>query len=298
MRCKLKSILVFDIGGTKISSGIVEVEKNSYRIHSYQKTKTPKNKDEVIQEIIEQAVYYREGSEFDTIGISVTGQVDCNKGVVYNAPNIKDFDNVNLEKIIFEATGLKTRIENDAKCFALAENKFGRSRERSNVVYLVIGTGIGGAIEIDNKLYRGVSNTAGEFGHMVIVAQGRKCKCGNSGCFEQYVSGKAIERLYYESYGKKKKAKYIALDSVNGVEVDKNIIKQASFYLSIGLSNIINTINPEIVVVGGSVVKQKEIIELAVETVKKKIIVPKGETKIVRSDLEDEAFLVGAALLE
>ena len=297
MKSNKKRVLAFDIGGTKIASGIVEFEKNGYKIFDYQKNATPKNKDGVIQKIIELVVYYQKDNGFDKTGISFAGQVDNEKDVVIFAPSIKGWDNDNLKKIIKEKIGINVEVDNDVKCFALGENKFGQAKKYKNAVYLTIGTSIGGAIEFDNKLYRGENNIAGEFGHMTIIGNGKKCVCGNMGCWKQYVSGKAMEKLYYNLYNKKKKAKDIALDSVKGIKRDQKIIKKAASYLAMGLVNIINTINPEIIVIGGSVVKQKEILDLAKKDALKKVLIPGRKTKIVRSGLGDEAMLVGAALL-
>ena len=297
MKSKTKNILAFDIGGTKIASGIIEIKKDSYKIYDYQKIETPKNKDGVIQKLIELTVYYQKDNGFHKIGIGTAGQVDHKNGIIKHTPNINFSDNTNLKKIIKETIGKSVEIENDVKCFALAENVFGRVKKYHNIVYLAIGTGIGGAIEIDDKLYRGENNIAGEFGHMVIVSGGKKCECGNKGCWEQYVSGKAIEGLYFDLYKQKKKSRDIAIDSVKGVKKDKKIIERASFYFAIGLANIINTINPEVIVIGGSVVKQDEILKLAKKEALKKVLMPGRKTIILKSRLGNEATLVGAALL-
>jgi glucokinase len=297
MRYNKKRVLAFDIGGTKIATGIIEFEKNSYKIFDYQKNATPKDKKDVIQKLIELIVYYKKNNSFKRIGIGIAGQIDYKKDIINYIPNIKGFKNVNLKKIIKETIGEKVEIDNDVKCFALAENVFGKVKKYHNIVYLAIGTGIGGAIEFDNKLYRGENNIAGEFGHMVIVCGGRKCACGNKGCWEQYMSGRAIEKLYFDFYGQKKKSKDIAIDSVKGIKKDKKVIKQASFYLATGLVNIINTINPETIVIGGSVVKQDEILKLAKKEALKKVLIPGRKTKILKSRLGNEATLVGAGLL-
>lgn len=293
-----KNILAIDIGGTKIASGIVEFNKNNYKIFDYQKIKTPKDKKMVVQKLMEMINSYKEENKFKKIGISFAGQVDNQNGVVVFAPNIKGWNNDNLKKIIEEKIGIKTEIDNDVKCFALAENEFGKSKEYKDVVYLTVGTGIGGAIKADGKLYSGKNNTAGEFGHLVVAYNGKKCGCGNRGCWGQYASGNAIEKLYFKLYGKKKKAKEIALDSMKKVKQDQEVIKEVSLYLSAGLVSIVNTINPEIIVIGGSVVKQKEILDLAIKEVRKKVLIPARKTKIVRSDLGNKAMLIGAALLE
>ncbi|MDF1498436.1 MAG: ROK family protein [Patescibacteria group bacterium] len=292
-----KRVLAFDIGGTKIASGIIEFKEDSYQIFDYQKNKTPRNGKEVIQKLMELIVYYKKDNSFEKIGIGIAGQVDYKNGIVRHTPNIDFSDNTNLKKIIKETIGESVKIQNDVKCFALAENVFGRVKKYHNIVYLAIGTGIGGAIEIDDKLYRGENNIAGEFGHMVIESNGKKCPCGNRGCWEQYVSGQAIEKLYYDLYKQKKKAKEIAIDSASGIKKDKKVIKQASLYLATGLMNIINTINPVVIVVGGSVVRQDEILKLAKKEALKKVLISGRKTKILKSRLGNEATLVGAGLL-
>jgi glucokinase len=297
MKSKSNKILAFDIGGTKIASGIVELGDNNYKIYDYQKNATPKDKKDVIQKLIELIVYYKKDNNFKKIGIGIAGQIDHKNDVIKHTPNINGFDNTNLKKIIKETIGESVEIENDVKCFALAENVFGRVKKYHNIVYLAIGTGIGGAIEFDNKLYRGENNIAGEFGHMVIDVNGKKCACGNKGCWEQYVSGKAIEKLYYDLYKQKKKSKEIAIDSAKGVKKDMKVIQEASSYLAIGLVNIINTINPETIVIGGSVVKQDEILKLAKKEALKKALMPGKKTIILKSRLGNEATLVGAGLL-
>ncbi|NOQ67850.1 ROK family protein [Patescibacteria group bacterium] len=297
MKSKSNRVLAFDIGGTKIASGIIEFNKNSYKIFDYQKNITPKDKDGVIQKLIELIVYYQKDNGFDKVGISFAGQVDSQNGIVVFAPSIKGWNNNNLKKIIKEKTGISVEIDNDVKCFALGENKFRQAKKYKNAVYLTIGTSIGGAIEIDGKLYRGANNIAGEFGHLVLVYGGKKGNCGSRGCWGSYVSGGAIEKLYYKLYGKRKKAKEMAFDSMKRIKRDQKVIKEISSYLSAGLVSIINTINPEIIVIGGSVVKQKEILDLAKKDALKKVLIPARKTKIVRSDLGDEAMLVGAALL-
>lgn len=297
MSFKTKKYLSFDIGGTKISSALVEIKKRDYKVYDYQKVETPDGKDSVINKIIETAVNYSKNGGFDEVRIAIAGQVDCEKDIVRYAPNIPGFENVNLKKIIRDKLGKNVEADNDVKCFALAENAYGKGREYNHVVYLTIGTGIGGAIEIDNKLYRGANNTAGEFGHMIIIFGGEKCSCGGNGCWERYVSGRAIERTYYNLTGARKKAIDIAQDSVNGKPEDKKVIKEAGFYLATGLINIVNTVNPELIMIGGSIVKSREIFDLAVEEMKNRALIPAKKTRIETTDLDDDAFLVGAALL-
>src|SRR5680860_1312966 len=223
---KSEKILAFDIGGTKIASGIVDLSTEGYQLFDYQKISTPQNKKDLLNYIVETAMNQKKNGGFEKIRI-----------------------------------------------------------------------GIGGAIQIDGKIYHGVNNIAGEFGHMTIIAGGKKCECGKSGCWEQYASGKAIEKMYFELFGKDKKAKEIALDSENGIKKDMKVIQKTSEYLSIGFSNIINTVNPEAIIISGSVSKQKEIIDLAKKRALQQTLIPGRKTKIEISSLGDEAMLIGAALL-
>jgi len=297
MTSKTKKFLAFDIGGTKISSGVVEIGKDDYKVYDFQKAETPRGGKNIVDKIVEMAINYERNGGFDEIRMAVAGQIDYKKDIVKYAPNIKGLENVNLKKIIREKIQKNVEADNDVKCFALAENRFGKGKEYENVVYLTIGTGIGGAIEINNELYCGANNTAGEFGHMIIISGGEKCSCGNRGCWEQYVSGKAIEKMYRKLSGRRKKAKDIAFDSAKNSRLDRKVIKEASFYLATGLINIVNTINPEIIIIGGSVAKSKEILDLAIREMKRRALIPAKKTRIVKTDLGDEAFLVGAALL-
>lgn len=280
-----------------MSSAIVELSKSGYRIVDFQKIETPEGKDGVINRIIEIALNYSKNGGYSEIKIAIAGQVDEKKDVVIRAPNIRGFENINLKKIIKDKIGKNVEVDNDVKCFALAENAFGKGKKFDHVVYLTIGTGIGGAIEIKNKLYRGANNMAGEFGHMIIDFGGEKCSCGGSGCWERYVSGLAIEKLYHNLTGVSKKAIDIAKDSANGSVEDKKIIKQASFYLATGLINIVNIVNPELIIIGGSIVKSREIFDLAIGEMKNRALIPAKKTKIEITDLDDDAFLLGAALL-
>src|SRR5680860_946621 len=294
---KSEKILAFDIGGTKIASGIGDLSTEGDQLFDYQKISTPQNKKDLLNYIVETAMNQKKNGGFEKIRIGIAGQVDSKKGLVIFSPNIKYLENGNIKRIIQGKIKEDIEIENDVKCFALAERNFGKAKKYEDVVFLTIGTGIGGAIQIDGKIYHGVNNIAGEFGHMTIIAGGKKCECGKSGCWEQYASGKAIEKMYFELFGKDKKAKEIALDSENGIKKDMKVIQKTSEYLSIGFSNIINTVNPEAIIISGSVSKQKEIIDLAKKRALQQTLIPGRKTKIEISSLGDEAMLIGAALL-
>ncbi len=292
-----KSIIAFDIGASKIAYGVAGFPLSATSFQRFDKIKTPRSKKEIIEKIIEVVKKIKKDKKIVGVGIGMAGQIDFENGKVLSSPIGRGWKNTNLKKIIKEKVGVNAEIDNDVKCFALGESKFGQAKKCKNAVYLTIGTSIGGAIEIDGKLYRGANNIAGEFGHMTVIGNGKKCGCGNIGCWARYVSGETIEGLYYDLYNKKKEAKDIALGSAKGIKQDKKIIKKAASYLAMGLVNIINTINPEIIVIGGSVIKEKEILDLAKKDALKKVLTPGRKTKIVRSQLLEKANLLGAASL-
>jgi predicted NBD/HSP70 family sugar kinase len=151
-------------------------------------------------------------------------------------------------------------------------------------------------VKIGGKFYFGNDNIAGEFGHMVIEVGGKKCACGRCGCWERYFSGPAIEEMYAEAYDDKKAAKDIVSGALKGDEKDKKIMLEAGIYFAAGFSNLVNILNPEIAILGGSVFKGKGLLKFIMPSIQKEVLPSARKTKIVNSSLGDKAFLLGAAV--
>ena len=185
-------------------------------------------------------------------------------------------------------------MENDANCFALAEAIIGAGKNSETVIGITLGSGIGGGIVIKKKIYRGAFGSAGEIGHMVIKSGGFKCSCGSSGCFEKYASEKFFKR----------KSKLLPLElekkAKKGDKKAKRIYLEFSQNLGIGLTNIINILDPDIIVIGGSIAKAGSLIlNPAKKEVKKRVLSPqsKKSVKIRVAKLGEFSGAIGAALL-
>ncbi len=288
--------LGLDIGGTKINIGLISGSK----IIKSQKfpTKAKQGKNAVIKNIISIAREFF-NNKVSAIGIGIAGQVDQNKGVIISSPNFpKNFKNINLKKILEKEFKVPVFIDNDANCFILAETKYGAAKGYKHVVGLTLGTGIGGGIIINGKLYRGWQGTAGEFGHTTIGPEEIKCSCGKKGHFEILASGTAMVNIYKKLTGKKSNTFEIEELAKNGDKKALQTIDTMAKYLKIGLANIIKTLNPEIIVIGGGMVRVKPLWSKLKEEPRKGIFYTTlKKTKIVKTKLDDNAGILGATLI-
>jgi glucokinase-like ROK family protein len=183
------------------------------------------------------------------VGIGVPGLVDFSQGIVLNAPNLQ-WEDVPLRAYLEANIHLPIFIDNEANAGALAEQLFGKGKDVSDFVYLSIGTGIGTGIIVNGNLVRGNEGTAGEFGHMVIEAQGLRCSCGNRGCLEMYASEKALVTKYKQISGLFRTGKEIISELSSGDSSALEAIQSIGQYLGTGIHNIINGLNPALIVIG------------------------------------------------
>jgi len=290
-----KYTLGLDIGGTKIQAGLVSV-KNQV-VMKQRVIYNKKNKSSVLQGIIE-AINSLFSAKVGAIGIGITGEIETSTGVVRYSPNLpKDWKNVQLKKILTKKFKVPIYIDNDAHCIALAEAYFGAGRGCPVVVSLTIGTGIGAALIINGKIYRGADNII-EFGHTTIGDPARKCTCGLGGHFEALVSGPAMVSEYKRLSGKTKTPLEIELAAKHGDNQAKKTFKQMSTNLAKGLANVIHSYNPSLVILGGGLSKVDLLIKPAIRQVGNFIKYPGlKNTKIVRSSLKYDAGILGATLI-
>lgn len=293
---KNTKVLAFDMGGTKIASAVVGISGDDFEILDYKKNETPQTREEIIAKILELVGFYQSKYVFKKIGFSVAGQVNEEGDLVVCAPNIPALNNFALGKVIAKRTGLKVTLKNDGRAFAFGENGFGKFKGYKNAIFLAVGTAVAGSLKINGKFYFGSDNIAGEVSHMVIVTDGEKCNCGRRGCWERYVGGPGVEKMYEKAYGEEKSAKDIIYEAVRGEEKSLSIMEKANYYFSVGLGNIVNVLNPEIVIIGGSMFKEKRLLRLAMPFIKNEVLPSARKVKVVNSSLGDDAFLLGAAV--
>lgn len=290
-------ILALDIGGTKIGAGLVD---QFGKIISLEKVTTPKNTNypkfkkylfKIIDSFKEDGIV--------KIGIGLAGQINWPENKIINAPNLKFLNNKNLKNDLFKKFKMPVTIDNDAHCFILGESVFGSAKNFNYAVGITLGTGIGGGIILNQKLIRGQNNTAGEFGHMKIMDGGLSCSCGQMGHFESYASGQAMTNIFKQITGQTKDTFEIEKLYYKKDPAAQKTFDLMSRYLAVGLANIVNTLNPEVIILGGGLIRVKPIIKVALQKYLPQKLFYKNlnKTKITVSQINEKSMILGAALI-
>ena len=308
-----------DLGGTKILSGVFN---NSLALQTTTKlsTKPQRGVDAVIDRIarcVHDAVDEADLTikQVTGVGIGAPGSVNFDSGTVIFAPNLPGWENVPLRKHLEKALGLPVFVENDCNIGALGVYGAELKSKPASMVGIFVGTGIGGGLIVNGQLYSGFNHTAGEIGHMVLEINGPKCGCGNKGCFEALASRTAIFQRIKE--GIKDGQKTLLTDMLGddlgdlrsgdlrkairrGDKFTDKVIEEAAEYIGIATANLINILNPEVVVLGGGVMEalEDEMMSIIVETANDYAMAGtmKG-VEIICSKLGDHAGITGGAVL-
>ncbi|MBI4733933.1 MAG: ROK family glucokinase [Rubrobacteridae bacterium] len=308
-----KAAIAVDIGGTKISAAVIN---DSGELITYLKTNTPGTVSEITDTVINVTVdlieFASRVAQPIGIGLAVAGTVDWERGVVIQSPNLP-YNDLDLKRIVGDSCSLPVYLDNDGNLATLGEKYYGSAKNAKNVVGLTLGTGIGAGIIIDNNVYRGASGSAAELGHMVIDAHGPKCTCGSSGCFEEMASGRALIRYAREKLsGKTSLVLELAggnIEKITGSMITEAALagdslalgcfEEVGYWLGIGLNNIVNIFNPEIIVIGGGMADAGELVlKCARDIVANCSLNPnKDIVSIVKAKLGNNAGLFGAAAL-
>ncbi len=305
-----------DVGGTNVKIALVEDGKIIYSnsVPTYAKMGyeyTVNNIKQSIRDLMKETSTTEK--DIEGIGFDFPGQVDYKTGVVKLAPNIPGWVNVPIAQMIEEEFHIPTKIDNDVRCAALGELKFGAGRGCENFICITVGTGIGSGIVINGQIVRGASNAAGELGHIKLrMEDGPLCGCGDSGCLEAYASGPAIVSMAYDYLKGGKSAKFaelagdgeitpyiVAKAAEAGDPVAKRIFEIVGYRIGMGLVSVINLLNPEKVIVGGGVAECGDLLlEPIRRTVKSRAMKVAGETvEIVPAQLGNSAGVIGASML-
>lgn len=241
------------------------------------------------------------------IGIGMHGLVNPDKGVAIFAPNL-NLRNMALREQLEAEFHVPVEVDNDVRAMALGESWFGNGRGIDNFICVNVGNGVGAGIILDQKLFRGASFTAGEVGHTTVDPDGPPCTCGNNGCLQTLVSGPAVAARAREQIqagrssvleGKDITGEAIYHAALEGDALALDILRQTGRYLGIGLANLINTLNPEQVIVGGGVAKAAQFImgPLKDTVAARALDTPARSTTIVTAKLGDQATVIGAVTL-
>lgn len=289
-----------DLGGSHIAIGVVD--DKDYIVEKVEKRLLSKDKKDIKTSIenyiIENVKDLTEKYKIKEIGIAVPGTI---KGTAIIKSVNLGVKNYNLIDNLRKQINIPINIRNDAKCAAIAENKIGALKDYNRSIFLTLGTGIGGAVIINNELLNTGELSGCEFGHMIVQKDGIKCNCGKNGCFEKYASMKALKNNLRSALGVDEKTRgqelldYLRKNPDN--EQINNIIDEYIEYLSIGVSNLINIFEPEAVSIGGSFVYFADVLlERLKNNIQKKnyLFNARKELIIIPAALGNDAGIIGA----
>ncbi|RJQ14636.1 ROK family protein [Candidatus Parcubacteria bacterium] len=274
--------LGLDIGGSKISAVLISQSKQIEDA----KVKTPHTKElfkKTLLKLVSQ-FFNRWSGQIFGVGVGMAGVLDNKKGLVINSPNLTFLNGFNVISFLRQKFHTKVLVDNDARCFLRAEKLLGAAKLYKNVVGVVIGTGVGGALIIDNGIFRGSAGSAGEIGHTII---------DKNSALENLAS----EKFFYKRT--KKSPIEVARLARTGNKSAKKLYQEMGDNLGIGLANLINTINPEAVILGGGISNDFDLfLPSAIKTVRKLVLSPKAKkTKIIKAKFGVRAGAIGAATL-
>lgn len=298
-------VIGVDLGGTNLRTALVS-QNGEVAGKIKEPTRASDGHAKVVQKLIEnikaqQEIALRKGTRIAAVGVGAPGVIHADTGVVVKSPNFPDWNNLPLKKELEAALALPVSIENDANAAALGEQWRGAGQGITSMIFLTLGTGVGGGIVLAGRIWPGADGMAGEIGHMTIIPDGRRCGCGNTGCLEMYASSRGIVMTYQE---RSSRSKVITSEEIyqaarDGDAMAADVMKDMGRLLGIGIANLINIFNPEMIVIGGGV---KDAWPLFIEAtrgeIKKRAFeYPAARTQIVPSVLGDDAGMIGAAAL-
>jgi glucokinase len=305
-------VVGLDLGGTKILSVCLDTSLTVVG-RDYRETKADDGPDAVISRMVDSALAAAEGRELHAIGVSAPGPLDLNRGIVTKAPNLPGWVDIPLQDRIREIAGVPAWIENDANAGALAEHRVGAGRGSRHMVLVAVGTGVGGGLVLEGRLYHGASGGAGEVGHMVVDPDGEICGCGRPGCLEAVASGRALERAAAEiasaepdglvarlarDEGEEPDGRILDLAASQGDGAATEALTRAGAFLGAGLTNLVNVLNPDVIVIGGSVRNSDLYVRTAVEAMQRDAFAQHAaDVRVVLAELGDDAPAIGAALI-
>jgi glucokinase len=303
-------IFAADLGGTHLRAAIVDAHG---KIHSRSKQSTPQGRDanEIVGAVVSAVREIGVAAEnLKAVSLVVPGTVNVEQGTVVKAPNLPCLDGFPLTSVLSKELGLPAILENDANAAAVGEMWQGAARGCRTIICVTLGTGVGGGIILDGELWRGVDGAAAEIGHMCVDPFGGvACTCGSRGCLEVFASATAIVRMTREASPRYPDSVLHACNSLTaesifaaglkGDELALEIFRRMGVYLGIGLANLINILNPEMIVIAGGVVNGWDLFakHMMQQVEERAFPLLAARVKIERAKCGDDAGLLGAARL-
>lgn len=311
----MKTILAFDVGGTHIRAGLVDPKG---QILDLVKVVAPIQRDEksfaaFLGQIVQSYSKNKKHAP-QAVSLGIPGIVSSKKGIVFSSPHYPEWHNFNIVASLKKYSKIPVSIDNDAHMIARGEGASGAARGWENFLLFTLGTGIGGAIVINKKVFHGTSGFTGEFGHVAINSEGPQCGCGGYGCLETYASGSGLVRMIEEAaleyehphsralaellhMDRSQIVKNLALKVKEGNVLARDLFGQFGYYLGMGMASIINVTGIQNVVISGGIIKSAPLFMPHLKQELEKRLYKKTfeDVKIRLAKLGDKAGLVGAA---
>jgi len=284
-----KKIIAFDIGGTKILKAVVKIKKGKFEFLEIEEQKNPRKPEKIKKILLEYSQVAKKKYSTRKIALSAAYIIDSRKKTASQGKPCYGTDEFGFS--FLENEGFDVQIENDGRCFALGEYFFGKGMSVNSILSLTLGTNIGGAFVSDGENFPGAHNSGMEVSYMNIFNEGKWSD------WDDFCAGEGMEKMYKKAAGKKAAAKEI-FELAGGYDKNaKKIVSQATIILGMGLANLLDILDPELVVFGGSISKQKKYIDQAKIIALKKAFNKYANYKFAISTLGNKANLLGAASL-
>ncbi len=298
-----------DVGGTKIAAGVVSPQGE---ILNEVRQPTVNVQERLLKSIADAITEVKQSYEVDGVCLAVPGFIMARENKVLSAANLEAIEDIPLKEELGGRTGLPVTVENDANAAAWGEFRFGVGKDVDDLVFVALGTGVGGGVISHGVLLRGARGTGGELGHITVQPAGPRCGCGNRGCLEALASGTAIERRAQEvaqerpdsALGRLAMERTLFGEDVldlarKGDEVSLEVLREAGTWLGIGLATFVNIFDPEVIAVGGGVSEAGDLVlEPARRELRLRSHSPSRDLVQIRNaTLGAESGILGAAAL-
>lgn len=311
--------LGLDLGGTKLAARVIDPAAPA-EVVAEARVDTPLGAGAITEAVVGLVDALRRVPEVTArggvgaIGVGVAGLVDA-EAVLRVAPNLPGVRDLALAPVLRRRFGVEVVVDNDANCATWAELRAGAARGARDAVLVTLGTGIGGGVVAGGRLQRGAHGFAGEPGHMLVDPAGPPCPCGRRGCWERFASGSGLGRLARDAAAAGRARRVVALaggdaEAVRGEHVARaategdpeavEVVREFAWWVAVGVANLVNLLDPEVVVVGGGLAEMGEVLLEPVREAFAGLVLAddlRGSTRIVGAHLGAEAGAVGAALL-
>jgi glucokinase-like ROK family protein len=287
-------VLAIDIGGTAIKAGLCAENGSIISFDEF-----PSHADKGGPYLMENlCTIIKKYKGYDRIGISVTGQVDSDKGcIVFADDNVPDFTGTNVRKIVNRRFNVPVYIENDVNAAAMGEAHFGAGQQYNNFLCLTYGTGVGGAIVINGDIYKGAQGIAGEIGHIITHSNGLMCTCGCRGCYERYASTGALVRKALKRDSTLSNGRIIFQRMSEEDPEVKKLVDSWIDEIVFGLISLVHIFNPECIILGGGIMSQSYITSQVEAKLHNSVMKSFSGVEVKKAALGNKAGLMGAAYI-